>query len=959
MSLQTLGRAAMNASGWSGPDEGLLSARMAPPRHGEAPIARKALLDRITETLAKPFIHVRAPVGYGKTTLLTQVRKLVLARGASAGWVSLEAGDNDIRRFLAYLGGSFALAGCSVMSRDTVAGAGDMAQSSGEIATRLLNRIHDHGTDVYLFLDDFHCITAEETRDFVATLIRYAPPNFHVVMSSRSAAPFQLPDLRIRGRMAEFDHADLKFAVEDTHALLQARIPSAVPSGVAHCLQELTDGWVAPLRYAAATLSRRAALWDAAGTAIDAESLAALIDDFMADMFSHLPAEVATFVLRTSVLERVNAAVCAEVADAPGAAELLARIETENVVLLPHREDGGWLSYHRLFSHCLQRFRAGSMRRAGATAALGDADTATALSVLVSVEPEVRQLHRRARDWFERQGQTVEAARHAFAAGDVDAGLDLAERCAMDLVRQGRAAMLLGWLDRVPARFLAGRDQVLVALRWARILCGRREARSGDPHAPAGIAHADAAMSDFGRAVAHGLRALYRYDSVAAGAAIADRPSDGDPWHVNLACIIAAFSDIHAGRVYEAIEILGWSKRFDPLRSSPPATAYGNVFLALAYERMENPAQAECIYRAGLFWAERFGGRLDPSACLVAAMWSESLYLANRLDELDNVLANRLEVIAGCAYPEAVVRAWLSRVRLLQQRGFLDQAFDQLGELRVYGQARSMTGIVVVALAESARLWLRQGRLDAACKIQDQIDAMCPTTAASPSGSLAELQLHARISRVRVRIALGQFDAAAAEAASVLPLCSAIPALRVTALILHAASERGRGRHEAAAGHFLTALRVGERTGNLRGFLDERDMIHTFAELVATDATSEGLAHMKKILSLDDDYVRPATGVDDPRRSASELVLAESLSRREREILGLLSEGMPNKRIALCLNVSVETVKWHLKNLYGKLQVTDRYNAAQRGRRLGVCGVSAGAAQVTPAPLEFGTKASD
>ncbi len=90
----------------------------------------------------------------------------------------------------------------------------------------------------------------------------------------------------------------------------------------------------------------------------------------------------------------------------------------------------------------------------------------------------------------------------------------------------------------------------------------------------------------------------------------------------------------------------------------------------------------------------------------------------------------------------------------------------------------------------------------------------------------------------------------------------------------------------------------------------------------------EGLARFARWLA----GRRGVTAVMTPAQAPAKF----SLTPREREIASLVSEGLSNKEIALAMQVGEETIKWHVKNLFAKLNAGTRKQVVQRAGLLGL-----------------------
>ncbi|MNH31972.1 HTH-type transcriptional regulator AlkS [compost metagenome] len=129
----------------------------------------------------------------------------------------------------------------------------------------------------------------------------------------------------------------------------------------------------------------------------------------------------------------------------------------------------------------------------------------------------------------------------------------------------------------------------------------------------------------------------------------------------------------------------------------------------------------------------------------------------------------------------------------------------------------------------------------------------------------------------------------------------------------------------------LEALAQGQQLGLVRTFVDEGPRVRELlAHLELDDAEHKALVTYRAALLGRYQHDDEDAGQDQSARLATEKAV---LTPREIAILQLISQAMTNKRIALTLNISLETVKWNLKNIYIKLGVSSRYDAMSWARK--------------------------
>ncbi|WP_214371205.1 hypothetical protein [Pseudonocardia sp. H11422] len=398
----------------------MLRTKLTPPRVQSGGLERVRLVAWLNAEMAPGWLGlVVAPAGWGKSTLLGSWFAQHPARHRCA-WFSADAADNDPGRFWTYVLAALAPAGRGLgeVSARLLSAPGTTAL--GEVVPALLNELAAQIEPITLVIDDYQAITHREVQDSVALLVERMPPTLCLVIAGRTQ-PTALPIARWRGRgrLVELTATDLALSPAETAELLARELPIPLPAEAAARLHERTEGWPAGLHLAALSLRRRPDLHDAIA---DLTGDHRDIGDYLAaEVLAHLLPEVRLFLRRTAVLERLSAPLCDATLASADSAALLARIEHEQLFLIPLDERRRWYRYHHLFADVLHR----------------DLD---------QTEPALTPvLRRRAADWFAAHGLPVEAVAHALAGDDTAQAAELIAVHSVSVCLQGQVETVLGW----------------------------------------------------------------------------------------------------------------------------------------------------------------------------------------------------------------------------------------------------------------------------------------------------------------------------------------------------------------------------------------------------------------------------------------------------------------------------------------------------------------------------------
>jgi LuxR family maltose regulon positive regulatory protein len=408
------------------PSTGLTRTKLAPPPARAGHVARPRLEQRLAASSDARLTLIEAPAGYGKSTLAA-TWAATADGGHAIAWLSLTPSDNDPVLLTRYLIDAL---------RTTNPGVGEHAErlllvpGGDPLAwmSSLVNDLGNHPAFATLVLDDYQAITEPACHTLVTFLIEQAPPSLHLVVASRTAPPLPIGRLRAAGQLLELRAPDLGFTTSEARQLLVEREGLDLGDAAVTALVERTEGWAAGLYLSALWLRRdgtRAATVEAfAGNHRD-------VADYLTHaVLDHLDEPTRTFMLETSIAERLTTSLAEAITGRP-AAGVLDAIEASNQFLIPLDETRTWFRYHHLFGELL---RSELARRIN--------------------PPAITELHRRASAWHRERGLVSEAVEHALAAGDTDTAVDMICESWLDLGRAGQEATILGWLERFDPRTL-------------------------------------------------------------------------------------------------------------------------------------------------------------------------------------------------------------------------------------------------------------------------------------------------------------------------------------------------------------------------------------------------------------------------------------------------------------------------------------------------------------------------
>ena len=410
-------------------------------------VLRPRLIERMNEGLHRKLILISAPPGFGKTTLVSE---WVAGCKRPAAWLSLDDGDNDPPRFLAYLVAAL---------QTIVANIGESALSllqspqptpSESILMALLNEITTIPDNFTIVLDDYHVIDAKPVDNALNFLLEHMPPQMHLVITTREDPNLPLARLRVRDQLTELRATDLRFAPSEAADFLNHVMGLNLSAENIAALEASTEGWVAGLQLAALSMQGREDIPGFIKTFAGDDRY--VVDYLVEEVLQSQPERVRSFLLQTSILDRLSGPLCDAVTEQEDGKRLLETLERGNLFVVPLDDKRQWYRYHHLFAEVLH-------------------------TRSMEEQPDrVPTLHRRASEWYEHNGLPTDAVHHALAAEDFVQAADLVELAWPAMDKSCQAATWLGWAKALPEELVCSRPVLSVGYAWASLECGELEA---------------------------------------------------------------------------------------------------------------------------------------------------------------------------------------------------------------------------------------------------------------------------------------------------------------------------------------------------------------------------------------------------------------------------------------------------------------------------------------------------
>ena len=894
-------------------------------------VSRPRLIEKLQQGVMGPLTLISAPAGYGKTTLMSEWRTGV-GRDFPLAWLSLDANDNDFARFMSY----FALALTTldpVLAINTL----PLVQSPqtppiNEVLTILINDISEFDQQFIFILDDYHVIIDPAIHGAIAFLIEHLPSQMHLVIMTRADPPLPLSRLRTRG-LQEIRSEHLRFTIPEATAFFTQVMGIELSTEAITALETRSEGWIAALQLVALSIQGR-----------NTESMAGFISEFagthhyiadylVEEVLNRQSDKVREFLLGTSVLDQLTGSLCDAVLDRRDGQYMLEMLERSNLFLTVLDDDRRWYRYHRLFADLLQsRLRQNDPHR-------------------------WTDLHRRAAQWCEQQGMVEDAVQYALTTEDFDLAGNLIEKVSGDVVGRERISLMMRWVKSLPKEVLYSRPRLCLYYIWTLSFGGYLDEadiliryfeeafdeykalgektifhsrltslKTKPPPSLAGLSFEDriSIILNVQHASIERFRDLEKAKNYCELALKQIPANDYD----NLTTTLFFMGHIQLlnGDTLLAQQTLRESLRLTLLTQESSINLSAVNYLGQAMILQGKLHQAMELFTQA---AQLMQGR--PKSHLLGIELIRMGDVQREWNELDKASQNIQE---GLHLAESIGdfvflrEGYVAKSKLEQSLGNLENAVSYLQKAEQIARNTETTRGITPIKPLQVRLWINLGDMQSA--EQWVKDSGLDIDNNVILNSLHFLDEYSLITLARLYIARGRLVDARRLLDQLHSFASSAgrQGRVIEILIFQALTDYAGGEMRLAMETLTKALALAEPEGYIRLFVDEGEKMEELLELVSNSrGMGEMAAYVVKLLAaFPHIQAQPATPLQQP--------LIEPLSPRELEILNLVADGMSNRQIADKLVLATGTVKKHINNIFGKLDVQNRTQSVARAREL-------------------------
>jgi LuxR family transcriptional regulator, maltose regulon positive regulatory protein len=886
---------------------GIIATKIRPPQMRTGIVHRQRLFDKINARPAK-LILVAAPAGFGKSTVVLDYLK---QNNEVFAWLSLDESDNDLKRFFQYFLSALRIVNPSFGEKIIPALKGTTAPSAEVVITAIVNEIHRYNGSMTFVLDDYYFIEEQDIHNAVNFLLDHLPPNLRLVISTRVDPLLPLHRMRVRGELIEIRERDLRFTYTEADDFFET-MNIHLSGDDLRRLSARTEGWIAGLQLAAISLH------DVHDVTKFIDSFAGtnryVLDYLLAEVLNKQTKEVQMFLLQTSILTRFNEELCNSITGGMNARKILDYLERSNIFLIPLDESREWFRYHHLFSELLQ-YR------------------------LRQLYPGlIDELYHNASVWYEERKNISEAINYALRVKNFHRAAHLLNVYGIHFLSRSELTTIINYERKIPASISNQFPQLLVVKAWALMLMHRTESIDSILKMAEDLLQDDSSglppeqisfvkwNIDTIRAFILRLRGNLSESLSASYEVLRSLPPDS--------AMIGGLLKFNIGRIYmkqgyagNAIEIFEQAFE-DNLRAK-------NYYVLLAilghtgylYSITDSIPTARRKLEDALVYAEENELDMLPAAGYICYQLGRVLYHQNELDRALEILNRAVRLGEMGNEPDIrcnalIISSWIHALR--GDRAEACEAFSRVEEI----ERNTLISVYEAdILHERAGLAFLLNDFDRVKSWMDAHGSPLPDAFSVIDENRYLIMINYLVQSGAHKKALGMIRELRTKADERCRLHTIMLLDIIESVSLWRSGEGNKVLHLLNRG-----LERASEMGYLRMLLNIGEPLSSMLSALIRDKSISPVAR-----GFASELLHQFPGIsapDIPTLAKYKQELVDPLTEREQEVLYYISQNLSNRDISNKLFISLDTVKTHLKHIYGKLDVNKRTDAVRKAREL-------------------------
>lgn len=901
----------------------LIETKFSPPRIPAQWVIREQLLRKMNEGLysGRQITLISAPAGFGKTVCAAE---WIIGLEDPVTWLSLDPADDDPGRFFSYFVAALQQVDTRIGKEiEGILRAGQLPPAE-IVFTNLINDILEIKRRFIVVLDDFHVIQDDFILQIFRQLVENPPPSLHLVLVTREDPTLPLARFRANSLLTEVRAADLRFSQAESAQFLNQVMDLSLSEEDMLALEERTEGWIVGLHLAGLSIQNRQAPSRFIATLSGSHRF--ILSYLTEEVLNQQTEVIQQFLLQTAILDRLNGDLCNAVTGRSDSHNILESSYHANLFIIPLDDEGNWYRYHQLFSDLLRDLQK------------------------THLESDPTDLHRAASQWFDQQGMVNEAIHHALLAKDYTSAVQMIESHAMDMLMQWHIKTVEGWMNSIPAGWRAKSPRANLAFAWMHMIRGNYPQAApflqqlqllfSDPQVVEQDPSLAAKWLALQSMLLNGQGKPSNALQIANQALEIVPPENGQVLSLIYLGLANAYQQLddyqHSVEAFQKIIDLG------QLAGNSVSELLGISGLALLAIQHGKYHFAYQIASRGIERIEHSG--VLPPIC--TAVYGELAVIHYQWDQLDlahHDFQRAIKVSKLSGFSDAELYYAVIRSRLLQIKGDIAAAAETIHKAVQLMQIDAPAAVREEILDQQVRIYLALDKpADAKRILKDEGFSFQNIFTFPDVATIID------INRARGILFLSAIRVLIYDARSTRDLASLKVGIELTdhlisgaleheyipfaleALLLRAQMHAQLGNTGASKRDYFHALQLGAPEGLVSIFVEED-------QLVAQSLSS--ILEGGQLGEVPQSYVEDILSAYDRSRQTNNVpvelpVHIEPLSEREQDVLNLMAEGLKYEEIAYQLYISLNTVRSHVKSIYGKLGVNNRTKAIDIAQQL-------------------------
>ncbi|MBC6402924.1 MAG: hypothetical protein GDA35_04755 [Hyphomonadaceae bacterium] len=876
----------------------IMESKLEPNKPKISLVERERLLKPLSDALDRKIGLIVAPAGFGKSTLLCQWFTALKDAGHTAAWLTLDESDADERQFLSYIAIALSHAGLDIGELEIGARNGFSDTPTVRVLNTLMKEVQCHGPDTVLLLDDYHLVSGSGIDELIKSILKIMPSNLTLVVNSRTMPQVDVPMLVATGEALEIGADQIRLTLQETVSVLGDDFSDKEAKDIFR----QTEGW--PVAVQLARVQKQARPSQPIRLAAPSGFVAAYLTS---QLLSSLDNDVREFLLVVSCLDRFNSELADHIRDASDSGQLIGRLQPLTALIISIDYEGDWYRLHHLFAEYLR-------------------DTLHKESAARLIEIQLK-----ASAWYDEQGLLIEAVKYAVAAGNFQEceRLILAAGGWKIILTQG-ISVIRALFRLVPKTTVSSSARLLVARAYLHCKDGEYTSARGLLDASVVLrTEEDGAAYDTDHIIIESMVNAYEDKR---DWALSPNNESKLKTAADLDALEAAM--LASEQIMVSFALGDFARADESVKSAFSFFRRSDSVLGLNYCYLH--AATSALHRAEMDLAR---ANVNQALELAASNFGSD----SGLKHLAQVIDYALKIWHGKAGPDDLEAFSQTLAHIEEYDGWteiyllgLDAAYhlcEQCGEFAFaediaarflsVAKSRQLDRLKLYCQIFQVRVAARLGQKSEAGKLIERIDDWMVNAAPQNEPRVWHAYFLAAETRAATRLT--------SPSRTIETLRQSIRHADTGGLALHqirlrvakAIALRQLNRRDLGTEYLAEAIRIAANRKLMGPFLCD-------------DALKRLLKEVRTALRNQDDELILMSFVTDTINRGDVLrprIGGDILSVREHEILEQLALGLSNKEIARRFQLTENTIKFHLKNLYRKLDVSRRTQAIAVARR--------------------------